>query len=73
MTYTLTEEEEGAASGEVNELGVQQDLDQSPEEHKASAEVEEGKHRSAYNLFGTTHIVYFSVFMLCFVHLSFGG
>jgi hypothetical protein len=38
---------EGAASGEVNQLGVQQDLDQSPEEPKASVSVEseEGKHR----------------------------
>jgi hypothetical protein len=28
-TYTLTqEEEEGAASGELNQIGVQQDLDQ---------------------------------------------
>jgi hypothetical protein len=45
-TYTLTQEEEGAASGEVNQLSVQQDLDQSPEEPKASVsfESEEGKH-----------------------------
>jgi hypothetical protein len=37
----------GAASGEVNQLSVQQDLDQSPEEPKASVSVEseEGKHR----------------------------
>jgi hypothetical protein len=44
-TYTLTQEE-GAASGELNELGVQQDLDQSPEEPKASVRVEskEDKH-----------------------------
>jgi hypothetical protein len=44
--YTLTPEEEGAASGEVNQLSVQQDLDQSPEEPKASISVEseEGKH-----------------------------
>jgi hypothetical protein len=43
----LTQEEEGAASGEVNQLSVQQDLDQSPEEPKASVsvELEEGKHR----------------------------
>jgi hypothetical protein len=45
-----------------------QGLDQSPEGPKASAE---GKHRSAYNLFGITHTFYFSVFMFCFVHLSF--
>jgi hypothetical protein len=45
--YTLTqEEEEGVASGEVNQIGVQQDLDQSPEEHKASVESEEGKLRN---------------------------
>jgi hypothetical protein len=46
-TYTLTQEEEGAASGEVNQLSVQQDLDQSPEEPKAclGVESEEGKHR----------------------------
>jgi hypothetical protein len=46
-TYTLTQEEEGAVSGEVNQLSVKQDLDQSPEEPKASvsAESEEGKHR----------------------------
>jgi hypothetical protein len=46
-TYTLTQEEEGVASGEVNQLSVQQDLDQSPEEPKASVSVEsqEGKHR----------------------------
>jgi hypothetical protein len=45
-TYTLTQEEEGAASGELNQLGVQQDLDQGPEEPKAcvSVELEEGKH-----------------------------
>jgi hypothetical protein len=35
-TYTRTQEEEGAASGEVNQLSVQQDLDQSPEEPKSS-------------------------------------
>jgi hypothetical protein len=46
-TYTLTQEEEGAASGEVNQLSVQQDLDQSLEEPKASVSVEseESKHR----------------------------
>jgi hypothetical protein len=47
-TYTLTqEEEEESASGELNQLGVQQDLNQSPEEPKASVSVEseEGKHR----------------------------
>jgi hypothetical protein len=31
----------------MNQLSVQQDLDQSPEEPKASAEIEEGKHRVA--------------------------
>jgi hypothetical protein len=29
-TYMLTKEEEGAASGELNPVSVQQDLDQSP-------------------------------------------
>jgi hypothetical protein len=46
-TYTLTQEEEGAASVELNQARVQQDLDQSPEEPKAcvGVESEEGKHR----------------------------
>jgi hypothetical protein len=43
-TCTLTQEEEGSASGELNQVSGQQDLDQSPEEPKASAIVEEGKH-----------------------------
>jgi hypothetical protein len=53
-TYTLTQEEEGSASGELNQLGVQQELDQSPEEPKASVSVEseEGKHR-----FHLTHFI----------------
>jgi hypothetical protein len=53
-TYTLTQEEEGAASGELNQVSVQQDLDQSPEEPKAcvGAEFEEGKHR-----FHLTHFI----------------
>jgi hypothetical protein len=38
-TYTLTQEKEGAASGEVNQLSVQQDLDQSLEEPNASVSV----------------------------------
>ena len=42
--YTLVQEGESAAEGEVNYTCVQQDLDQSPEEPKASAE-EEGKPR----------------------------
>jgi hypothetical protein len=41
----LTQGEEGAASGEVNQVSGQQDLDQSPEEPKAVVESEEGKHR----------------------------
>jgi hypothetical protein len=46
-TYTLTQEEEGAASGELNQVSVKQDLDQSPEEPKdcVVVELEEGKHR----------------------------
>jgi hypothetical protein len=53
-TYTLTQEEEGSTSGELNQLGVQQELDQSPEEPKASVSVEseEGKHR-----FHLTHFI----------------
>ena len=42
----LTQEDEGSASGELNQVSGQQDLDQSPEEPKASVESEEGKHRS---------------------------
>jgi hypothetical protein len=47
-TYTLTQEEEGAGSGEMNQASVQQGLDKSPEEPKAcvGTESEEGKHRS---------------------------
>jgi hypothetical protein len=53
-TYTLTQEEEGAASGELHQASVQQDLDQSPEEPKAclGTESEEGKHR-----FHLTHLL----------------
>jgi hypothetical protein len=45
-TYMLAQEQ-GGASGEVNQLGVQQDPDQSPEEPNASVSVEseEDKHR----------------------------
>jgi hypothetical protein len=43
-TYTLSQEGVGTVGG-VNKLGVQQDLDQSPEEPKASVESKEGKHR----------------------------
>jgi hypothetical protein len=51
-TYTLTQEGDGTVVGEVNQISVQQDMDQSPEEPKASAEIEECKPRRAYNLFG---------------------
>ena len=44
-TYTFTQEE-GSASGELNQVSGHQDLDQSPEEPKAVANLEEGKHRS---------------------------
>jgi hypothetical protein len=46
-TYTLTQEEEGSTSGELNHLSVQQDLDQSPEDRKTcvSVESEEGKYQ----------------------------
>jgi hypothetical protein len=53
-TYTLTQEGDGTVDGELNQLGVQQDLDQRPEEPKAcvGVEYEEGKHR-----FHLTHFV----------------
>jgi hypothetical protein len=57
--------------GEVNELGVYQDMDQSPEEPKAIANIEEGKHQSAYNLFWINSSLLLSAFMLCFLHLCF--
>jgi hypothetical protein len=46
-TYTLTQEGDGTVDGELNQLGEQQDLDQSLEEPKAcvSVELEEGKHQ----------------------------
>jgi hypothetical protein len=46
-TYTLTQEGDGTVDGGLNQLSVQQDLDQSPEEPKdrVSVESEEGKHR----------------------------
>jgi hypothetical protein len=44
-TYTLTQEGDGTVDGEVNELSVRQDLDQSPEEPKAVVESEQGKHQ----------------------------
>jgi hypothetical protein len=42
---------DGTVDGELNQIGVQQDLDQSPEEPKASVSVEseEGKHRKHSN------------------------
>jgi hypothetical protein len=53
-TYTLTQEGDGTVDGELNQIGVQQDLDQSLEEPKASVSVEseEGKHR-----FHLTHVI----------------
>jgi hypothetical protein len=52
-TYTLTQQGVGTVDGEVNQIGVQQDLDQSPEEPKTSVsvELEEGKHRKHSNPF----------------------
>jgi hypothetical protein len=46
-TYTLTQEGDGTVDGELNQLGEQQDLDQSLEEPKScvSVELEEGKHQ----------------------------
>jgi hypothetical protein len=49
---------------------VQQDLDQSPEEPKAVANIEEGKHQSAYKLFGKLTSLLFA-FMFYFAHLRF--
>jgi hypothetical protein len=70
--YTLTQEE-GAASGEVNQIGVQQDLDQSPEEPKAIVESEEGKHRSHITfLIKSSYPLLFSIYVY-FVHLSCRG
>jgi hypothetical protein len=60
----LVQEGEGTVDGEVNQLGVQQDLGQSPEEPKASAEVEEGKHQSALTFFWLNSHFYFS--LLCY-------
>jgi hypothetical protein len=59
-------QEEGEANGEVNKLSVHRDLDQSPEEPKVVANIEEGKHRSAYNLFGK-NLISFTFQYLCFV------
>jgi hypothetical protein len=73
-TYTLTQEEEGAASGELNQVSVQQDLDQSPEEPKAclGVESEEGKHRFHLTHFiNENHVLYFSALYALLVHLSF--
>jgi hypothetical protein len=67
----LVQEGEGTVDGEVNQLGVQQDLGQSPEEPKASAEVEEGKHQSALTFFLAKLTSLLFTFMLCYVHLSF--
>jgi hypothetical protein len=49
--YTLTQEGDETVDGEVNQIGVQQDLDQSPEEPKATiiVELEEGKHQKHSN------------------------
>jgi hypothetical protein len=44
-TYTLTQEEEGSANGELNQVSGAQDLDQSPEEPKVVVESEKGKHQ----------------------------
>jgi hypothetical protein len=50
--YVHTHQEGGrTVDGEVNQTRVQQDLDQSPKEPKASVESEEGKHRFHLTLF----------------------
>jgi hypothetical protein len=49
----------------VNKLSVHRDLDQSPEEPKVVANIEEGKHRSAYNLFGKiSYFLPFNIYVL---------
>jgi hypothetical protein len=50
----------------VNQIGVQQDLDQSPEEPKAVVESEEGKHRFHLTFFGLkVHTLFhFSIYVL---------
>jgi hypothetical protein len=64
-TYTLTQEGDGTLDVEVNNLSVDQNLDQSPEEPKAVANIEEGKHWNAYNLFGiNSHLLLFSIYVL---------
>jgi hypothetical protein len=58
---TLTQAGDGMVEGEVNELSVHQALDQSPEEPKAIANLEEGKHRFHLTHFiKQNHVLYFS-------------
>jgi hypothetical protein len=64
-TYTLSQEGDATVGGEVNELGVQQDLDQSPEEHKASVESEEDKHRFHLTfLIKSSYPLFFSIYVM---------
>jgi hypothetical protein len=65
-TYTLTQEEEGSASGELNQVSGQQDLEQSPEEPKAVVEFEEGKHRIHIAFFIKKSHFNFTFQYLCF-------
>jgi hypothetical protein len=72
--YVQTQEGDGTVDGGLNQLSVQQALDQSPEEPKAcvGTESEEGKHRFHLTHFiNENRVLYLSVFMLYFVHLSF--
>ena len=64
--YVHTHHEgDGTVDGEVNQLSVQQDLDQSPEEPKASVESEEGKHRMHITFLDKISLyLYFSVFIV---------
>jgi hypothetical protein len=52
--------------GEVNVLSVHQNLDQSPEEPKAVANLEEGKHR-----FRLTFLIKSSYYLFTFQYLCF--
>jgi hypothetical protein len=62
-TYTLTQEGDRTVDGELNQLGVQQDLDQSSEEPKAcvGAKSEEGKYQfHLTHCINENHVLYFS-------------
>jgi hypothetical protein len=62
---TLSQEGDGMVDVEVNELSVQQDLDQTPEEPKASSNIEEGKPRVHLTLFLNSYITFRIYVMIC--------